>query len=54
MGDVRSDAGRDKLEALLGAAVVLVAGVVLIRLVASATRSAMERVRGDQRGAPSA
>jgi small-conductance mechanosensitive channel len=52
LGDVRSPAGQDKLEAFVGAAIVLLAGIVFVRLAASATRGAMERYRGDQRGAP--
>jgi small-conductance mechanosensitive channel len=52
LGDVRSDGGRYKLEAFVGAAIVLLAGIVFVRLAASATRGAMERFRGDKRGAP--
>jgi small-conductance mechanosensitive channel len=52
LGNVGADGGRDKAEALVGAAIVLLAGALLVRLTASATRLAMERYRGDQRGAP--
>ncbi|MDP9224982.1 MAG: mechanosensitive ion channel family protein [Actinomycetota bacterium] len=51
-GNPTSPGGRDKLEAFGGALIVLLAGIVIVRLVASATRLAMERHRGDQRGAP--
>jgi small-conductance mechanosensitive channel len=51
-GDPTSHIWRDRLEALAGALIVLIAGIVIVRLVASATRLAMERHRGDQRGAP--
>jgi small-conductance mechanosensitive channel len=51
-GDARAHVVRPRVEALVGAAVILVAGIIMIRLVASATRLAMERHRGDQRGAP--
>jgi small-conductance mechanosensitive channel len=52
LGDPTSHIVRKRLEAFLGAALVLIAGIIIVRLVASATRSAMEHHRGDQRGAP--
>jgi small-conductance mechanosensitive channel len=52
LGDPTSHVLRERLEAFLGAALVLMAGIVTVRLVASATRAAMEHHRGDQRGAP--
>jgi small-conductance mechanosensitive channel len=52
MGSPSSHFGRDRLEAFVGAVVVLLAGISVVRWLASATRLAMERHRGDQRGAP--
>jgi small-conductance mechanosensitive channel len=51
-GNVGSHILRSRVEAVAGALLVLVAGIVIIRLTASATRLAMEHHRGDQRGAP--
>jgi small-conductance mechanosensitive channel len=40
------------VQAFVGAGIVLIAGIIIVRLLASATRFAVERRRGDQRGAP--
>ncbi|MEA2508127.1 MAG: moderate conductance mechanosensitive channel [Actinomycetota bacterium] len=52
LGNPTSHIWGKRLEAFLGAALVLLAGIVIVRLVASAVRMAMEHHRGDQRGAP--
>ena len=52
LGSPSSHIGKERLGAFLGAAIVLIAGITLVRLLASATRQAMEHHRGDERGAP--
>lgn len=52
LGSPSSHLLREKLEAFAGAALILLSGIVIVRLLASATRFAVEQRRGDQRGAP--